>query len=104
MEARELATNAASYTAMGALLGGVLQDGAYQDVPATQAELTAWVTSEQSPFSWFLDGPAPQQPLQAYFGVARDFFLIIDLSNMTIAAIDPGLSRAETDLNALLAK
>jgi hypothetical protein len=101
--ARDLATKAAALTNQGALLVGVLQDGANLNVPATQKELDTWITSEGAIYSWVLDGPSPQPPLQTFFTLPRDYFVIIDLSTMQVVTIVAGSVPAASALGALLA-
>ena len=91
----------------GGLIWGIIVEGSYDPttgkyLPATKAQLDAWISSESAPNTWSLDSAGSQPTMETYFSTGRDTYVLIDLSTMRIAKIDHDETTALTDFGAML--
>jgi len=86
----------------GGVVWGVITEGNPPSVPATKAELDAWISSYSTPNTWSLDSVAPQTPMETYFSTGRETYFTIDLATMKILAINYDVTAAYNDLTSRL--
>ncbi len=93
-----MAAKAPTVVPMGGLLMSIVTEGTRPDNKANKVQLDSWIGKASAPFGMTLDSVAPQPFMEDYFGLARDSYIIIDLTTMKIVEI------FEQDVDGALAK
>ncbi len=65
----------------------ILVEGKTPSDMAGKAQLDAWITSINLPYTATLNEADPNYELEAYFNVPRDQFIIVDLKTMKLVDV-----------------
>jgi hypothetical protein len=95
-----LASKASSLIPRGVLLMQILVEGKTPQDVATKDNLDAWIAKVPLPYTTALDSVDPQDPMETFFVVPRDQFILVDLKTMKFLDIldaDPNSAIAEIE-------
>ena len=97
-----MASNASRLIPLGVLFVQILVEGKTPADVANKANLNSWISRVSLPYTSTLDTVDPS-PLEIFFGVPRDQFILVDLKTMAVLdIIDANPQAAVAEVEQLL--